>query len=30
MKKHKAKWYELREDNYDDVKEFIRTHLKSI
>jgi len=30
MKKNKAKWYELREDNYDDVKEFIRTHLKSI
>jgi len=30
MKKTKAKWYELREENYDDVKEFIRTHLKSI
>ena len=31
IKKHNAKWYELRgEDNYDSVKEFIRKNLSTI
>jgi ribosomal protein L29 len=30
VKKNKVKWYEMRKDNYDEVKDFIKSHLNSI
>jgi hypothetical protein len=30
VKKNKVKWYEMRKDHYDEVKDYIRSHLNSI